>query len=1039
MSAIPCRSLLFLLLPLTIILQINFAAAEEAEENAADPQSFRALAVDAIENSAEAGREITASGETAVAPEQNESENTDGEQPSENASMADAASTETAAAESANEEEITQPVATFEVVKSEQDAREYRYLVLANKMRVLLISDPLAEKAAAALDIFIGHNQNPSERPGLAHFLEHMLFLGTEKYPQAGDYQAFINQHGGRYNAYTAAEHTNYFFEIDPAQLEPALDRFAQFFIAPLFDAGYIERERNAVHSEYRARINDDDRRTLDVYRQLLNPVHPAAGFSVGNLTTLAEAEEQSLRDELIAFYQNYYSAGLMAGVVLGRESLDELQLMAVSRFGRIADREVTLPATYPPLFTEGFLPASVSIEPKKELRQLSFLFPIPENPAYRDKKPFEYIAHLLGHEGEGSLLALLKELGWAEKLSAGRGFRNRYDGFFYITIDLTEKGIRARPQIPVLVMHVIRQLEARGLKDWRYEELQKMADINFRFQEKLPPLDTVRNLAQSMHLYEAGDVLRGDYLYAHYDEKLIRQCLSYLRETNLLLTLVAPNIEATAHSPYYQAPYSFVPHKVEDLEVKPAVRKRLFFPEPNIFIPARLIVKAPPLLPGPNEINAVETAAAPQRVVHSERNQGWFLQDQTFLVPKTHLYLRLKLPLVARDAQGAAQAHLFAALVRDQLNEFAYPAGIAGLNYSINANPRGLDLHIAGYSSRQGLLLNRITEAVRKGRFTPERFASLKAELIRNWRNQNKNSPYQVMLPQIAAMQFDPYWSDRTLADALEPKTFVQFQQFAAQMLRGGHLDSLHYGNLYQQEAIKLAILAEHQLLGVRTSKPPPGARVFQLDSEDKPWLYRYPLDHDDHIVLLYIQGLNDDPEDAAHMQLLRQILQPLFFDQLRTEKQLGYVVTVLPLVLRALEGSVFVVQSPATDEVKLADEIDRFLQNQQPFIAQKLKENQLALARRLREPARSQAEQADRFWESILLEDYEFNRRKKLAAAVEAVTPESLGKYYQRVALDANRRLWLASSRIAHTDEYQLVEDIRAYQAQQKSLIYR
>src|SRR5690606_3323148 len=166
------------------------------------------------------------------------------------------------------------PVATFDVIKGQQDPRNYRYVVLANKLRVLLISDPAAEKAAAALDVFVGHNQNPPERPGLAHFLEHMLFLGTKKYPQAGDYQAFVNQHGGRYNAYTAPEHTNYFFEIDSAQLQPALDRFAQFFIAPLFDAAYIERERNAVHSEYRARISDDNRRILDVYRELLNPAH---------------------------------------------------------------------------------------------------------------------------------------------------------------------------------------------------------------------------------------------------------------------------------------------------------------------------------------------------------------------------------------------------------------------------------------------------------------------------------------------------------------------------------------------------------------------------------------------------------------------------------------------------------------------------------------------------------------------------------------------------------------------------------------------
>ncbi|MCE3252414.1 MAG: peptidase, partial [Cellvibrio sp.] len=105
------------------------------------------------------------------------------------------------------------------VIKSENDKRNYRYLLLDNQLRVLLISDPDTEKSATALDVNVGANQNPPERPGLAHFLEHMLFLGSEKYPQAGEYQEFIAQHGGSFNAYTAAESTNYYFEIDNDQL----------------------------------------------------------------------------------------------------------------------------------------------------------------------------------------------------------------------------------------------------------------------------------------------------------------------------------------------------------------------------------------------------------------------------------------------------------------------------------------------------------------------------------------------------------------------------------------------------------------------------------------------------------------------------------------------------------------------------------------------------------------------------------------------------------------------------------------------------
>src|SRR6478735_4419302 len=155
-----------------------------------------------------------------------------------------------------------------------------------------------------------------------------MLFLGTEKYPQSGEYQTFINAHGGSHNAFTALEHTNYFFDIDPQQLQPALDRFSQFFISPLFDGNFVEREKNAVNSEYQARIRDDERRSWDVLREMFDSSNPASTFSVGNLATLSDTANSKVRDDLLAFYQRHYSANTMTLVVLGREPLPALQAM---------------------------------------------------------------------------------------------------------------------------------------------------------------------------------------------------------------------------------------------------------------------------------------------------------------------------------------------------------------------------------------------------------------------------------------------------------------------------------------------------------------------------------------------------------------------------------------------------------------------------------------------------------------------------------------------------------------------------------------
>ena len=93
-----------------------------------------------------------------------------------------------------------------------------------------------------------------------------MLFLGTEKYPEAGDYKLFVKKHGGKNNASTSDIVTCYQFDVAPGAavarlvrcvissyldyLEPTLDRFAQFFISPTFYPDSTDREINAVDSE---------------------------------------------------------------------------------------------------------------------------------------------------------------------------------------------------------------------------------------------------------------------------------------------------------------------------------------------------------------------------------------------------------------------------------------------------------------------------------------------------------------------------------------------------------------------------------------------------------------------------------------------------------------------------------------------------------------------------------------------------------------------------------------------------------------------
>ena len=194
-------------------------------------------------------------------------------------------------------------------LKSPNDDNLYRYVQLDNQLQVLLISAPDSDKAAASMNVAVGSGDDPANREGLSHFLEHMLFLGTEKYPDPGEYQQFIKSHGGSHNAFTAFQDTNYFFDVQAEHLKEALDRFAEQFSDPLFTPELVDRERRAVHSEFSAKQKDDSRRFYSVKKAVSNPDHAFHQFAVGNLTTLENTDQRPLRPDLVDFWKAHYSS----------------------------------------------------------------------------------------------------------------------------------------------------------------------------------------------------------------------------------------------------------------------------------------------------------------------------------------------------------------------------------------------------------------------------------------------------------------------------------------------------------------------------------------------------------------------------------------------------------------------------------------------------------------------------------------------------------------------------------------------------------
>lgn len=270
--------------------------------------------------------------------------------------------------------------------------------------------DEYKEKlAAVALCIQVGSFFDPPEIQGLSHFLEHMIFMGSEKYPKENEFDQFISTNGGADNALTECEYTMFYFEIVEEHLAGAIERFAQLFIAPLMLRDSMDREMEAVESEFQNNIANDTTRIMQLCASLANG--PAATFTWGNLKTLKEGiSNEKLYSAVHEFRRKHYLANRMHLCVESSQSLDDIQKIVETNFSAIASGPDPEPLEVPAqLFKPEYFEKIYYVKPKADKIKLYITFVLPSLENHYRSKPHDYLAYIIQHEGLGSLSSYLK------------------------------------------------------------------------------------------------------------------------------------------------------------------------------------------------------------------------------------------------------------------------------------------------------------------------------------------------------------------------------------------------------------------------------------------------------------------------------------------------------------------------------------------------------------------------------------------------------------------------------------------------------
>jgi coenzyme PQQ biosynthesis probable peptidase PqqF len=280
---------------------------------------------------------------------------------------------------------------------------------LANGLRVTLRHAPGLKRSAAALRVAAGSHDVPLAWPGLAHFLEHLLFLGTERFPANEGLMAYVQGHGGQVNASTRERTTDFFFELPTQSFSAGLERLSDMLANPRMNLDDQLREREVLQAEFVAWSQDPAAQQQFALYEGLPAEHPLRGFHAGNRDSL-QVEQPAFQQALKDFHQQFYRTGQMTLSLVGPQNLPELKALAEQFAAVLPVGDKVVQAASIPL-------AIKSYQQVGERRgNLMFAFDaLPESSV----EALAFLCHWLNSAKPGGLLAHLQQQNLADGLKS--------------------------------------------------------------------------------------------------------------------------------------------------------------------------------------------------------------------------------------------------------------------------------------------------------------------------------------------------------------------------------------------------------------------------------------------------------------------------------------------------------------------------------------------------------------------------------------------------------------------------------------------
>lgn len=854
---------------------------------------------------------------------------------------------------------------TFGLIQPKHDLAHYEPFTLDNGLRVLLVSDPKAQKSAAAMTVASGHLDNPQSYPGLAHFLEHMLFLGTKQHPKVGEFQQYIQENSGHTNAFTSSDITAYHFTVMPSAFSEALTRFSEFFKDPLLDPTYVEKERMSVNAEWKMRFNNDGVRFISVNKQMLNPNHPYAAFDVGSNKSLAGTGDE-LVQALRQFYHRYYIANQMALVLVSSEPLLVMKQKVVARFSKIRSGPKNTRPKLP--IWNATKPQEVAIQTAGKDSSLLLSFPM-KNIMMEYPQAYDFLSFLIDRTDQNGLLEHLKPLG-ASDLSSSFMTYDAEQGTWLIEINLLPSGLSNKDQITTSVLSYLGQINQDVKNKGLFEELKRAGQTSFDYKAKGSELKQAIALSQAYLHHDEPLAFDHWQLGTPFYPKKIESLLDQVNQHHLRLYVLSPEGTYDLIETDYQTKYS-----VKDFQMK-------LMTKPINYAP---MVLNKNLSKSGCHSQKVNGAILGESVTHQPLNSN-ILPGQSW----AGLYLYPK-----RSLESEALWLLYSEIVRDKLKQYRTDFMVNHIHHDLVMDS-GLMLSVSAFSpdviKALQLMLNELSLEI-----SQDQFQRSQKKLMDQLASEDAKPLYQQAFNRLNAI-LEQSHLPQTLRDQLQD---LQYQDFIDHMRDFPvNTDVLLIGDVCE---------SDWKILNQQLQKQWWKSEYIphnQWPVSQLPEKALFSNKGNDHVMvkayLPPIFGL----QTLAKIMVLEVMLSKAYYHDMRTEKQVGYVVGVNSWSSYLNQALVFYMQSPTFNvpEMEKAHNlwVMTHLDHIKNMAASQFKSIQNHLLADLKRSPRELSDQAQRLIAMIHSGEKDMRIREQLLSEVARLSLEDMQQYYQFLLID-------------------------------------